>query len=233
MPGGTYAVIPVKSFASAKRRLAPILNSAERGRLARLMLLDVLDAVQAAGALDGFVLVTCDAEAQGVAEACGGRVIREAREFGLGQAVETALSQLAGTASCAVVIPADIPHLAPETIDAVVGKTEEKGVVLVPAIYDGGTNLLSLRPCRLVPALFGPDSFHRHHRAALGAGAATRIHICPKAGYDLDRPRDLETFLSFGTRTRAHRYLAGLGIGERIAALADARVPADVVRATA
>lgn len=233
MPGGTYAVIPVKSFASAKRRLAPILNTPERARLARLMLEDVLDAVRAAADLDGFVVVSCDADALALAAARGGRTLPETREFGLGRAVETGLAWLAGTARGALVIPTDIPHLPARTIEAVIGKTEDGGIVLVPAIDDGGTNLLSLRPCHLMKPLFGSGSFHRHRFCALGTGAAMRIHVCPKAGYDLDRPRDLETFLGFDSQTRSHDYVAGLGIGDRMAAVAGFQLHADLARATA
>ena len=233
MPGGTYAVIPIKSFASAKRRLAPILNSRERTWLARLMLEDVLDAVSAARRLSGFVAVTGDIDAAAAAEARGGHVIREPRELGLGHAVESGLAWLDGRAGGAVVVPTDIPHVPPATIDAVIAETPDDGVVLVPAASDGGTNMLSLRPCRILPPLFGPHSFHRHHQAATARGAATRIHVCARAGHDLDRPRDLADFLAFGSKTRTQDYLSGLGIGERMARLAGAQIPANLAEASA
>jgi 2-phospho-L-lactate/phosphoenolpyruvate guanylyltransferase len=233
MPGGTYAVIPVKPFTSAKRRLAPILNSFERMHLARLMLSDVLDTVSAARNLAGFIVVTCNREAEAMARAWGGDAIHEDGEFGLGAAVERGLRALDGIADGAVVIPSDIPHLPQETIEDVIRLTSDHGVAMVPALDDNGTNLLSLRPCTVVPPLYGPDSFIRHRRAALSVGATTRIRICPLAGHDLDRPTDLMTFLSFGTPTRTQGYLAGLGIDERLAAASGFDVPADFARATA
>ena len=233
MRDGTYAVIPVKPFASAKRRLAPILNSFERARLARLMLGDVLDSVRAARSLTGAVVVTCNRDAAAMAEASGAQVILEDGEFGLACAVERGLAAISGVARGAIVIPADIPQLPPATIDAVVGKTPNRGVTLVPAMYDGGTNLLCLRPCHMMPPLFGPDSFSCHHEAALRARATTRIHICPLAGNDLDEPRDLITFLSFGSATRTQGFLTGLGIQQRNAALSGLSAPADFVRASA
>jgi 2-phospho-L-lactate guanylyltransferase len=227
MRDGTYAVIPVKPFASAKRRLAPILNSFERAQLARLMLGDVLDSVSAARSLAGAVIVTCNRDAATMAEERSVQVILEDGEFGLACAVERGLAALSGVAKGAVVIPSDIPQLPPATIDAVVEKTPNRGVTLVPAMYDGGTNLLCLRPCHLMPALFGPDSFSRHHDAALRARATTRIHICPLAGNDLDEPRDLISFLSVGSSTRTRDFLAGLGIPQRNAALSGLSTPAD------
>lgn len=215
MRDGTYAVIPVKPFASAKGRLAPILNSFERAQLARLMLDDVLDAVRAAHALAGFCVVTCDPDAAELAKA-GGEVIWEDGAFGFTHAVETAVRELSGRAAAMVVIPADIPHLPSATIDTAVAMTKDQGVTLVPAICDGGTNLLAVRPCDLLPPLFGPESFSRYRMAALDAGITPKIHHCPKAGHDIDRPRDLLTFLAMRPATRTHDFVAGLNVAERL-----------------
>ena len=233
MPCGTYAVIPVKSFVSAKQRLAPILNNFERARLARLMLEDVLDAVRSARKLAGFCVVTNDGEAAALAASRGGQVVRDSGELGLSHAVRMALLELADVAKGAVVVPSDIPHLPSATIDTVVEKTSPCGVALVPAICDGGTNLLSLRPWHVLLPQFGPASFYGHARAALRAGVAAYIHVCPMTSHDLDRPGDLITFLSFRSQTRAHAYLAGLGIGERLAETDGLRVPVDRVRTSA
>lgn len=233
MPDGTYAVIPVKPFASAKQRLAPILNSTERSRLARVMLGDVLDSVSGARSLAGFCVVTCDAGAASMAEARGGQAVREAGAFGLDAAIGTALNALAGIASGIMVIPADIPHVTAEVIDTVARNTAERGVTLVPALHDGGTNVLSLRPSGVIPPRYGPGSFERHCHAAQQAGAATHIHICDVTGYDLDRPEDLETFLAFGSPTRTHDYLVGLGVRERVARAKRACGPAARARASA
>lgn len=219
MSDGTYAVIPVKPFVSAKRRLTPLLSCIERIRLARLMLEDVIDAVRSATSLAGFFVVTCHREAAEMAEGAGGGTIWEEAEFGLARAVATAFREIAPIAGGAVVIPADIPHVPGSTIDAVIAKTPQDGVTLVPAIYDGGTNLLALRPCTALEPLFGPGSFQRHHRTALRAGLSPRIHVCPRAGHDLDRPRDLVTFLSMDSKTRTQDYLAGLRIYERLDAM--------------
>jgi 2-phospho-L-lactate guanylyltransferase len=233
MACGTYAVIPVKPFASSKRRLSPILNSTERQFLARHMLRDVLDSALAARSLAGVYVITCDDEVAAIAEETGARTIREDAEFGLDRAVGTAVAALAGIAGGIVVIPADIPHLTAEAIDAIVASTPDRGIGLTPAVYDGGTNLLSMRPGGLIPPLFGPGSFQRHYRAARRAGAAAHIHVCPLAGHDLDRPRDIEPFLAFSSPTRTQDYLSRLGIRERLQAIGRSFAPADLARAFA
>lgn len=233
MRDGTYAVIPVKSFASAKGRLAPILSSAERHSLARFMLEDVIDAVEGACNLAGWCIVTADSDAAAIAESYGGEVVAESGEFGHSPAIHAAIDALESRAGGILVIPADIPHLPSTTIDAVVGVTDDDAVTLVPALHDGGTNLLAVRPCNVFPPLFGPDSFNRHRAAALRRGITPRIFNCPMAGYDLDRPRDLIRFLAMRSWTRAHEFLAQLDIAERLAPTASIISPAVCVEAPA
>lgn len=219
MRDGTYAVIPAKAFALAKRRLAPILNVCERTMLARLMLEDVIDAVKAADSVSGFFVVTAHQDASRLAEAAGGAVIWEAGEYGFSHAVATAQRKLARDGAGMMVIPSDIPHLPSATIDAVNACTPERGIAIVPATSDGGTNLLSIRPCDLIPPLFGPRSFERHRARAIRAGLPVEICHCPLASHDIDRPEDLPGFLAMNTRSRAQAYIAGLDIVERLAAL--------------
>jgi 2-phospho-L-lactate/phosphoenolpyruvate guanylyltransferase len=226
MQDGTYAVIPVKPFASAKRRLAPILNPIERARLARLMLEDVIDAIWAAGAVRDVYIVTPHEDAACVARSAGAEVIAEAGASGVAQAVATAQRKLASLASALMVIPSDIPHLPPATVADVHASTPERGIVLVPATYDGGTNLLAMRPVNLIPPLFGPSSFDRHRQAGLRAGASVVTHRCPMAGRDLDRPEDLLALLSVKTRSRAQDYLGGLDIVGRLRAVSSQPVAA-------
>jgi 2-phospho-L-lactate guanylyltransferase len=219
MSDGTCAVIPVKSFVSAKRRLTPILNSFERARLARLMLEDVLDAVRAASSISGFLIVTADRDAAALARSAGGRVLAETGEFGVTSAVGAALAALRGRDCGVAVIPADLPHIPSSTIDTAAQMTPEHGVTLVPAICDGGTNLLVMRPAGIVPPLFGPDSFRSHRMAALQAGIIPQLQACPMAGHDIDRPRDLITCLRMGAPTRTRDFVEGLDIPARIAFL--------------
>lgn len=231
MADGTYAVIPVKPFTSAKRRLDPILNHHERMRLARLMLMDVLDSLGAARRVARSFVITCDDDVACQARRGGADIIREEGEFGLDHAVSTAIAALAGHCGGIAVIPADIPHVSPAVIDDVIGITCDGGVTIVPATCDGGTNLLCMRPPGLMAPSFGPNSFERHHHAAIQAGAVTRVHICPRTGHDIDRPSDLETFLGFASRTRTHDFIAGLSLRERRRQASRSSFTADLARA--
>jgi 2-phospho-L-lactate guanylyltransferase len=219
MQDGTYAVIPVKPFSLAKRRLSSILNRSERAQLARLMLEDVIAAVSAAGVVRDVYVVTSHEDAARVARSAGAHIIVEAGASGVAQAVAAAQRELASVASALMVIPSDIPHLPPATVADVHASTTEHGLVLVPATCDSGTNLLAMRPVNLIPPLFGPNSFDRHRQAGLRAGASVVTHHCLMAGRDLDRPEDLLALLSVKTQSRAQDYLAGLDIAGRLRAV--------------
>jgi 2-phospho-L-lactate guanylyltransferase len=86
-----WAVLPVKSLACAKRRLAPLLDGDERRRLARAMLEDVLEACAGAASLAGILVVTADDEAAAIAKEAGARVLPEADERGTNDAVQAGL----------------------------------------------------------------------------------------------------------------------------------------------
>ena len=215
---GIHAVIPVKSFACAKQRMSPFLNVVERAYLARLMFEDVLDAVQLSCELRGCLVVTHDAGAAAIARAAGVQVLDQYGDFGFSSAVSCAAAAL-GPETGMIVVPTDIPHVSPALIDRIAALTRSPGVVLIPATSDGGTNLLSMRPCTLLPPLFGRDSFARHWAAALAAGVTPAIWRSAEAGRDLDSPADLAAFLALNSATRAHCFLTSLDLASRFGAM--------------
>jgi len=211
---GIHAVIPVKSFASAKQRMSPFLNVLERAQLARLMFEDVLDAVRLSCELRGCLVVTHNAQAALIARNAGVQAVDPNGDFGFSAAVSYAATALPPEAGM-MVVPTDIPHISPALIDRLASLTFSPGMAMVPATSDGGTNLLTMWPCTLLPPLFGQDSFARHRRAALAAGLMPVICPSAEAGRDLDRPADLEAFLALNSATRAHCFLKSLDLAKR------------------
>jgi 2-phospho-L-lactate guanylyltransferase len=215
-----WAIVPVKPFLEAKARLAPVLDENERARLARLMLEDVLAALCASRHLLAGVLVpTADGLAAEIARRMGAVPIAEESAFGLNPAIERAVSALKTRPDDGViVVPADLPQLSVATVERIVDTIDTPAAVaLVPALADGGTNLLASRPIGVIPPLFGLQSFWRHGEAARHAGARTTIVRGTELEQDIDRPEDLVAFLSMGTATRTHTFLCGLEIGRRLA----------------
>lgn len=214
-----WAIVPVKSFWHAKRRLAPVMEAAERAQLAHLMLQDVLDALTASdGVLAGIIVVTRDLQAAQTARGHGALALSDVAAGGLNAAIALAIRHLAGiSATGAIVVPSDIPQLTPCAIEQVAERmAARRAVAIVSATHDGGTNLLACMPAGVIAPCFGPDSFHRHCSAAQRAGIVPSTMIRNDIGRDIDRPDDLAAFLSIGSATRAYAFLAELGVAERL-----------------
>ena len=120
-------LIPFKSLATAKQRLAGALNAAQRSQLAEAMLRDVMTA--AAGVQDRIdvALVTGDARAQSFAKELGFLVIEDTRNES-----ETAAIEMA-TAWCeergydtTIVVPADIPLIAADELHRVLDAAPQR-----------------------------------------------------------------------------------------------------------
>ena len=109
MSGGLWAVLPVKTWAEAKRRLSPILSGEERQELARSMLDDLLSAVGASERIDGALAVTADPVAGEYLDRAGCELLPEPRR-GLNRALAAAAEELRGRgASTMLVLPIDLP----------------------------------------------------------------------------------------------------------------------------
>src|SRR5688572_10808481 len=78
----TVAVLPVKTFARAKHRLAEAVGTPDRRELAEAMAGDVLEALGAVPELSGVVVVTAEPAAAREARAAGARVVHDDREAG-------------------------------------------------------------------------------------------------------------------------------------------------------
>jgi 2-phospho-L-lactate guanylyltransferase len=211
------AVVPIKPFDIAKRRLMPVLSSDERALLARLMLEDVLDVLVACTVLSGIIVITRDDAAGRIARMNGARVLDDPA-FDLNSAVSMAINLLSAHRDVGMlVVPSDIPLLPSRLVQEMANRVSRPGAVaLVPATGDGGTNLLACRPVDAISPSFGPDSFQRHCRAACDAGIIPTVLMSKDAGLDIDRSEDLTAFLSRRSLTRSQAFLATLDIEGRL-----------------
>jgi 2-phospho-L-lactate guanylyltransferase len=190
----TLAVLPVKSFAEAKQRLAEEFSSSLRRALAESMFADVLTALRRTPELDAIVVVTGDVTAQRVAAADGVEILEDREERGQSEAAERGARHAAALAcDRALLVPGDCPALDPAELSAFLARAHvgRPGVVVVPDRHGTGTNgLLLLPPDALVPA-FGPGSRQRHVERARDAGVEHAIVEVPSLALDVDTPDDL------------------------------------------
>jgi len=209
------AVVPVKSLAAGKSRLAAALGRARAEGLARAMLEDVLAALGQVPGLDAVAVVTPDPDVAEAAERCGARALlgddpgldaslaRAARELGpaCADGLLVVLGDVAGARA------AELARL----LDALAAGPAPRAA-LAPSL-DGGTAALARRPPDAFPSRFGPDSARRHREAAAAAGVPLVELALPSLALDLDDEADLRAFLAGpgeGPRTRA--LLASLGV---------------------
>ena len=197
------ALIPVKGFRNAKQRLSPLLNAAEREQLAELMFRDVLRQVLAAQGLVETVVVTGNDYVYEIAATMGARCIREAAESGETAAVDFARLALKSDKHEAVLIlPGDMPLVRAQDIEQVLAQIPEGTVapfaLLVPSHDRMGTNALVLAPPDLINLRFGYDSFSYHMSQVSAQGLPLRFFENARIALDIDEPKDLERFLSFG-----------------------------------
>ncbi|MBT4891276.1 MAG: 2-phospho-L-lactate guanylyltransferase [Rhodospirillales bacterium] len=214
---GIWAVVPVKSFDQAKKRMSSVLSADERRQLSRAMLGDVLEATSQASSLSGVLVVTCEIEAMELAKAFGASVLSETTSSGLCEAVSNAGQHLnAQGLSGMISIPGDVPLVCADEIDRVIhNHGTAPAVTLVSAWDGGGTNALVSTPADAISLHFGENSFRAHKDAAIKAGLEPTVISSPGLELDLDTPDDLVAFLERNSNTRTAKYFEEIHVAER------------------
>ncbi len=200
----TWAVVPIKRFEDAKRRLAGVLGPEARRHLSTAMLRDVLAALAATPGLGRIVLATSEPSAA----AFGCPVIDDG-----GGDLNVAIARAAAALEAAevarmLVIAADIPLAAPAEIARVLAAGKAAPVVIVPDARGLGTNALLLSPPRAIEPCFGTDSRAGHAAAARRLGLASTELRLPGLGFDVDEPEDLARLARAAPDRAAYRFLA-------------------------
>ncbi len=189
-----WAIVPVKPLDRAKSRLAGVLSRLERTTLSQQMLVNTLQALAAVPAVERTLVVSRDSRALALARAHGAKTVSERGQPQLNRALVRATLLARGyNVSAVLVLPADLPLLTREDIEALLALAVEPPVVVIaPDRRRSGTNALLSAPPGLIEYDFGPDSFGRHLAHAREAGARVQLCELPSLGLDLDVPEDLE-----------------------------------------
>ncbi len=187
----TAAILPVKSFARAKRRLGASVAEQLRADLARAMVGDVLAALSQSGSIERTIVVTREDSITATALQLGGLVVtdsvEESQSAAVALGVVRALTEGFERVLC---VPGDCPALDPAELDTLLEATGPE-VVIVPDRHGTGTNGLLLCPPDAIAASFGTGSCERHRALAQAAGAAWRIERPPSLLLDIDTGADL------------------------------------------
>jgi len=204
----TAAILPVKRFARAKRRLGASVADPLRMDLARAMVGDVLMALHESISITQTLVVTREDSVAAAARYQGALIVEDTAEDGQSAAValgvERALTEGFERVLC---IPGDCPALDPAELDPLLNGSGAE-TVIVPDRHGTGTNGLLLTPPDVFSVSFGPDSFARHRQLARNAGVDCRVERPPSLLLDIDTGEDLAVLrerLAGEDRARAMR----------------------------
>jgi len=177
-------VVPLRSFARGKARLAAALDDDARRAFARTM----AERVVAATAARPTVIVTSDPD-----------VIEWARGLGLAQIDDPGTLDGAAHAgrewvraqylARVVVMHADLPLAA--TLDGIAGDAGAPIAVLVPDHHDDGNPVLAIPTAADFVFAYGPGSCARHVAEAERCGLQVRLVHDRALGFDVDDAADL------------------------------------------
>jgi 2-phospho-L-lactate guanylyltransferase len=197
-------LVPVKSLANAKQRLAAVLDQPTRTMLAQAMLFDVFETLGMWRNRPEVSIVTSDPFAIGLARQFEFQVIPDNTNRSETDAIEmaTRFCESRGVDST-LVIPGDIPLIQACELEKILEVAPDQGTVLVPAADGRGTNAAWRRPAGLFPLRFGNDSFKPHLTAARATQKPCIVLSLPGIALDVDNPSDLRQLAEAPGETRA------------------------------
>ena len=196
-----WALVPIKSFRTAKSRLGPMMSPAFRESLARAMAADVLDVLSRCAGLTDVAICSADPEVHAFGRERGCRVIVETPEpQGLNAAVARAADHLrqAG-AGHMMVVHGDLPLLTGNDITTFLtaySRTTDDVLAITPDRRNDGSNLVMWPLKSSFTSSYGPDSFTRHLQQAHETGLRSLVCRLPGAEWDVDRMEDLAPLLT-------------------------------------
>lgn len=175
-------VIPVKSPAFAKSRLAPEAGPDERAALARAFAADTIAAALATPGVARVLVVGDDASLAGGAEFVAEPLVR-----GLGPAIADGIAAARERAAVAVgVLLGDLPALRPDALAAALEVAARHPLAFVRDADGTGTTLATARAGVPFEPKFGHDSAERHAAAGFVELGASDAGAWPTLRRDVD-----------------------------------------------
>ena len=182
------AVIPVKSLAHGKTRLAGFLDDADRAALNASLLDHALDLAEVFPGLSNTIVVSADKRVLEIAKSRGALGLRETNS-GLNPAIELGMTAARNNRARAIlVLPTDLPIATAEDLLALVGGPP--GMTIAADRRGFGTNALCVPTSEDFTFRFGDDSFVAHLEEAQLSGLSAHIVHRPNLSFDIDTPDD-------------------------------------------
>jgi 2-phospho-L-lactate/phosphoenolpyruvate guanylyltransferase len=191
------ALIPIKRRASCKTRLAAVLSPQARLELARSMLAAVLTAALHAKSIRQVLVIS--PERDGLPSGIPVLADNGSSLNGALAQAHSVVRELGGMD--VVVLPADLPTVSAEEIDALVTAGRTGGFAIAPDAAGTGTNALCLAAATPFCYQFGSRSCQAHLQQAALLGLGAQVVFRPGLAFDVDSPADLRKLEAFSCDT--------------------------------
>jgi len=189
-----WGILPVKPLRMGKSRLAGVLGEEERFKLNQGLLENTLRVLVALPELEHVLVISRDPQVLAIARDYRAYTLQESGTSSLNIALAKAtLMARDFEVQGVLAIPADLPLLTIEDVQALISLGEHPPVVVIaPDRHHRGTNALLISPLGALRYAFGLDSFQTHCREARSSEARLEVAEMPRLAVDLDTPDDLE-----------------------------------------
>jgi len=187
-----WVVVPVRSFRDGKRRLAPVLEVAQRTALVQWLLARTLNQATEFPGVSRTLVVTACRDVSAWVSNLGIGVVEESGMAGLNSALRQAQQTVVALGgSRMLVVSSDLPLLEARDLRHLADAASEGVLALAPDRTDQGTNAMCLPVSRPFDFAFGSNSFSRHCERAHVLDLESVIVRRPGLAFDVDLPVDL------------------------------------------
>jgi 2-phospho-L-lactate/phosphoenolpyruvate guanylyltransferase len=188
-----WALVPLKERAACKTRLTAMLSSQGRLQLVRALLRHVIGTLQITPGIDHIALVSPERD-----DVAGDIALLARERQGLNEDLTYALNEATQRgATCAVIVPADLPLVEPADVSALLESIRYAGVVLAPDRHERGTNALALATPSPLALSFGEDSFEQHLAQTRSLGIEPTVLRRSGFSFDVDDVEDLQRLRAY------------------------------------
>ncbi|MDE1862516.1 MAG: 2-phospho-L-lactate guanylyltransferase [Thaumarchaeota archaeon] len=203
----TGAIVPVKTFSRAKKRLD--ISSEKKERLCRIMLESVLETISKSQSVERIAIVSRDEDAFAIGKRYGVAEIYDGQELGVNSAVRLADDYfLKEGFESTVVFPQDVPLIQTEDVNALLDfRTDGPDVLVVPSRKFDGTNALVRTPPGVMETHYDEDSYRIHLSTAERRGSRSALVLIQRMMMDMDDRSDLDLIMRYdlpASRSIAH-----------------------------
>ena len=189
------AIIPVKTFSTAKTRLD--VNEEKKIEICKLMFEEVLQTISLSNQIDQIVVVSKDEDALKISKKFN-PIQLEDNETGVNAAVAIADDYVKKNGfDASIVFPQDIPFMKTQDIDFLLQfQSPPKFSLIVPSRRFDGTNALVRMPVDLMKTHYDEDSYKIHLSTGKSITTNTSLVFVRRIMMDVDNMDDLKFSLS-------------------------------------